>query len=433
MKTCPSLVRTAVLRAVALAIFLLSTAFLLPTPAATQTPRATQEVTLLAGGDFARGAIGRDIGLDPVYLQRVENWPPIPYLNLEEHRDAIRARIGKEDLDEGTHYGRTMIPPDRKFATPEEERRYPFVRILDLLRNADVAFANLEMPLTDARCIARGACGAPALANTLRWAGFDVMSVANNRVHDAEAVGVLDTIRALSRAGVSPVGGGRNLADARRPLIIERKGLKLAFLAYTYGTSRGIDGFVRPDEQGAGVMPLDPLLIKEDIKRVRSQADFVVLSFHWGRVVQQDEKTGAYRFRDVPMVERDFAHEMIDAGADIILGAHAHNPKGVEVYKRGVIFYCFGMLAFGHGHEEWMDNFVGRVTLARGAIPRVEIVPIAGKGLDVMQPFPLQGQRAQALLQDIQKLSADLDTKMTIEGDIGVIRPQASPVTASAR
>ena len=414
-------------------IFLLVTTFLLPTPAATQAPAATQEVTLLAGGDFARGAAGRDIGLEPAYLQRTENWIPIPYLNLEEHRDAIRARIGKKDLDEGTHYGRTMIPPDRKFATPEEDRRYPFQRILDLLRNADVTFANLEMPLTDGRCIARGACGAPALANTLRWAGFDVVSVANNRVHDAETVGVLDTVRALSRAGVSPIGAGRNLAEARRPLIIERKGLKLALMAYTYGTSRGIDGFVRPDEQGAGVLPLDPLLIKEDIKRVRSQVDFVVLSFHWGRVVQQDEKTGAYRFRDVSKEERDFAHEMIDAGADVILGAHAHNPKGIEVYKRGVIFYCFGMLAFGHGHEEWMDNFVARLALTRGAIPRVEIVPIAGKGLDVVQPFPLQGQRAQALLRDIQKLSADLDTTMTLEGDIGVIRPQASPVTASAR
>jgi hypothetical protein len=50
-----------------------------------------------------------------------------------------------------------------------------------------------------------------------------------------------------------------------------------------------------------------------------------------------------------------------------------------------------------------------------------------------MQPFLLQGQRAQALLQDVQKLSADLDTKLTIEGDIGVIRPQASRMTGSAR
>ena len=58
-----------------------------------------------------------------------------------------------------------------------------------------------------------------------------------------------------------------------------------------------------------------------------------------------------------------------------------------------------------------------------------EILPIAGKVLDVIQPFPLQGERAHALLQDIQKLSAALDTNMTIEGDIGVIRPQAPRTT----
>ena len=422
-----------------MSVFLAPAIFLLPTPVSTQTPAAaqthatTQEVTLLAGGDLEKGdaARGREIGPEPVFTSKPGSWIAIPYLNLEEHRDAIRAAIGTKDLDEGTHYGETMIPPSHKFATPEEERRYPFLHVLDLVRNADVAFANLEMPITDARCIARGACGAPAFANTLHWAGLDVVSVANNRVHDAETAGMLDTIHALSRAGVSPVGGGRNLEEARRPLIVERKGLKLAFLAYTYGTSLGINGFVERDQPG--VMPLDPLLIKEDIKRVRSQVDFVVLSFHWGKVVQRDAKTGAYRFKNVVKEERQFAQEMIDAGADIILGAHPHLPKGVEVYKSGVIFYCPGIFIFGHGHEDWTDNFMERLTLTRGAIPRVEILPIAGKGLDVMQPFPLQGQRAQALLQEIQKLSADLDTKMTIEGDIGVIRPSASRTTGSAR
>jgi len=79
--------------------------------------------------------------------------------------------------------------------------------------------------------------------------------------------------------------------------------------------------------------------------------------------------------------------------------------------------------------NQMFDGVHIRLTLTRGAIPRVEILPIAGKGLDVLQPFPLQGERAQALLQDIQKLSAALDTDMTIEGDIGVIRPPASRVT----
>jgi poly-gamma-glutamate capsule biosynthesis protein CapA/YwtB (metallophosphatase superfamily) len=423
----PSSLRTSVLRIVAASVVVLPAALLFSAPA------ATQEVTLLAGGDLAKGDAvrGRDIGEEPVYEGSAGNWIAIPYLNVPEHRDAIRAALGKKDLDEGTHYGQTMIPPAHKFATPEEERRYPFLRVLDLVRNADVAFANLEMPITDARCIARGACGAPAFAKTLQWAGLDVVSVANNRVDDAETVGMLDTIQLLSKAGVSPVGAGRNLEEARRPVIIERKGLKLAFLAYTYGTSLGINGFVERDQPG--VMPLDPLLIKEDIKRARGQADFVVLSFHWGKVVNRDPKTGALRNKPVVKEERKFAEEMIDAGADIVLGAHPHVPKGVEVYKSGVIFYCPGIFIFGHGHEEWTDNFLERLTLTRGGIAKVEILPIAGKGLDVLQPFALQGERAQALLQDVQKLSADLDTKMTIEGDIGVLQPPAPRAASSTR
>lgn len=430
MKTRPSSIRPVVLRSVAVTGVLLLSGFLIPTPEATQTPAAAQEVTVLAGGDLAKGDVGRDIGEEPAFAHNPGNWIPVPYLNLEEHRDAIRARTGKKDLNAGTHYGDTMIPPDRKFDTPEDERRHPFLRVLDLVRNADVAFANLEMPLTDGRCKARGACGAPAFANTMHWAGLDVLSVANNRVHDAETVGLLDTIDALTRAGVTPIGGGRNLEDARRPLIIERKGLKMAFFAYTYGTSLGIDGFVQRHQ--SGVMPLDPFVIKEDIKRVRDQVDFVLLSLHWGRVVQKDEKTGALLNTEVPAEERKFAQELIEGGADVILGAHPHVPKGIEVYKSGLIIYSLGMFLFGHGHDEWTDNFMARLSLTRGAIPRVEILPIAGIGLDVMQPFQLQGPRAQTLLQDVQKLSAVLDTNMTIEGDIGVIRPRAPAGTRSA-
>jgi poly-gamma-glutamate synthesis protein (capsule biosynthesis protein) len=433
MKTSSSSIGKIIVRAVMVSVCCVPALLLLPVRAATQTSAGAQEITLLAGGDLEKGDAGRgrEIGPEPAFTGKPGNWIAIPYLNLEEHRDAIRAEIGQKDLDEGTHYGKTIVAPSRKFATSEAERRYPFQRILDVVRSADVAFANVEMPITDARCIARGACGAPAFADTLHWAGLDVVSVANNRVHDAETIGLLDTIHALSRAGVSPVGAGRNLEEARRPVIVERKGLKLAFLAYTYGTSLGINGFVERDQPG--VMPLDPLLIKEDIQRVRRQADFVILSFHWGKVVQRDAKTGAYRFKEVVKEERKFAEDMIDAGADIILGDHPHIPKGVEVYKSGVIFYCPGIFIFGHGHDEWTDNFLERLTLRRGAIPRVEILPIAGTGLDVTQPFLLQGERAHVLLQEVQRLSAELDTKITIEGDIGVVQSPASRTTTSAR
>src|SRR5690606_34902650 len=151
-----------------------------------------------------------------------------------------------------------------------------------------------------------------ALADALRWAGIDVVSIANNHAFDAEEMGLFDTIDALARAGVGRVGGGRDLEDARRPFVIERNGIRFAFLGYTQFVNGGPSAFALPNR--SGVVPLNPLVIKEDIRRVRDQVDYVVVSFHWSR-----ENT-----QEIHEEDRKFAHEIIDAGADIILGHHPH-------------------------------------------------------------------------------------------------------------
>jgi poly-gamma-glutamate synthesis protein (capsule biosynthesis protein) len=394
-------------------IFGFRSAWIVPAFAAILLPSgaATQQVQLLAGGDTEWSRLP----YNPVvaYTHDPGGWIGIPYLNLEENLDKIRARTGTEELDDPRSHHLQAIQYDLEFATEEEEWRHPFQRTRGLLQSADIAFVNLEMPISDrAQRRETASVGAVGFAEALAWAGFDVISIANNRTLDAETTGLLDTKDALSRAGIGSVGGGRNLEEARRPYIVERNGLRVAFLAYTYGVSWvGVDGFARPG--GAGVMAMDPFVIKEDVRRVRDEVDFVVLSFHWGRG----------RIQETPTEEQKFAREMIDAGADVIIGHHPHVPKGVEVYKGGVILYSLANFAFGHSHDYFMDNIVARLTLEQGGIPRVELVPMAGKGKDVGQPYVLSGERAQQLLRDVQELSRRLDTELTIEGDIGVIRP----------
>lgn len=395
----------------------------------------SQQVTLVAGGDMEKSP--RPYAGPAAYVTPADQGIAIPYLNLEGNRDAIRARLGRNELDgpggnagaASAHYLQAMHQLKGKMPA-EEARRHGFQKVGDLLRNADIAFANMEMPLSNNRCKAAATCGEPGFADALKWAGFDVISIANNRVHDAETIGLLDTMDSLTRAGVGWVGAGRNLEAARKPLIVDRNGLKLAFFGYTYGTSAGIDGFVLPGQPGA--MPMDPLLIREDIKRVRSQVDFVVLSLHWGAQRPRDT-AGKERFTGIDKVQRNLAHELIDAGADVILGHHPHVPQGVEVYKHGVVFYSFGNFMLGHGHDFFLDNFAARLTLARASIPRIEILPLAGKGMDIIQPYVLQGDRAQALLRDIQALSAQLDTTMAIEGGIGVIKPPVGRPAGSSQ
>ncbi len=388
------------LRAIAVSV-----AFFMPAAA------TTQEVQLIAGGDLEWSRLPYRPSV--AYQQDPGNWIPIPFLNLEENLDSIRARMGTEELDAtyaDQHY--LTLQHDLSFETREEEWRHPFQRTRALLQSADVAFANLEMPISDEAPVRQiASVGAVGFADALNWAGFDVISLANNRMLDAETIGLLDTMDALSGAGVGWVGAGRNLEEARRPHIVERNGLSMAFLAYTYRVSWfGADGFARPG--GAGVMALDPFVIREDIRRVRNEVDFVILSFHWG--VGADE---------IPEEARKFAHEMIDAGADVILGHHSHVPKGLEVYNGGVILYSLANFAFGHSHDYFIDNYVARLSLAPEGIRRVELVPIAGLGLDVVQPYVLKGERAQRLLQHVKEMSAQLGTDLTIEGDVAVLRP----------
>ena len=374
-----------------------------------------QEVQLLAGGDIEWSRLPYRPTV--AYLSEPGDWMAVPYLNLEKNLDSIRVRIGRQELDETYRDLHYRVPqPDIEFASEEDEWRHSFQRTRDLIESADVAFANLEMPISErAQVQQTSSVGSVGFADALGWAGFDVISLANNRMLDAETTGLFDTMEALSRAGVGWVGAGRDLDQARTPYIVERNGVRLAFLAYTYGVSWvGVDGFARPG--GAGVMAMDPLLMREDIRQVRDDVDVVILSFHWG--------VGARESKDIPEAARQFAREMIDEGADIILGHHAHVPKGVEVHNGGVILYSLANFSFGHTHDYFIDNFTARLTLTTDGARRVEVVPIAGAGLDVTQPYVLEGERAQRLLRDIQELSARLDTDLTIEGDIGVIIPR---------
>jgi poly-gamma-glutamate synthesis protein (capsule biosynthesis protein) len=345
------------------------------------------------------------------YFEPDENaWIPVPYVITNETKPYLEEKLGRPLEGPQSHHI-ASIHYGLEFDSPVEMARYPFRNIAPVLREADIAFANLETPLSERARNSGAFVLSTAFADGLRWAGIDVVTTANNHALDAEGEGLVDTKAALREAGIGAVGTGINLEDARRPYIIERDGIKIAFLGYAQFVNAGNSAFALEDYPG--VVPLDPFIIKEDIRRVRDQVDYVAVSFHWA--IENSQETH-------PMA-REFAYDILDAGADIILGGHPHVPRGVEVYKGKVIFYCFGNLIFGHNHTYWMDNYLGRLTLARDGIMKVEILPVAGRGTHLSQPYLLEGEEAQALLEDVQGLSAKLDTRMEIVGDVGLITP----------
>ncbi|MEM6751754.1 MAG: CapA family protein [Cyanobacteria bacterium P01_C01_bin.38] len=327
-------------------------------------------------------------------------------LTLTAGGDVEWSRMAEESL-----FHRQIIRYNLEFASKQEEARYPFQKIKPVLEAADIAFVNLETPLSDT-AKKKGAFLAPtAFAAGLKWAGVDIVATANNHALDAGVAGLKDTLTSLSQVDLPAVGSGKDLASARLPYISEKNGIRLGFLAYTMSENSGDSSYAKPNR--AGVMPTDLSLIREDIQKLRSKVDYVILSFHWGL---NDSKKP-------PFWVRNLARNSIDAGADIILGHHPHFPQGIEIYQNKPIFYCLGNFIFGHNHTYWTDNFLARFIFTSNKIKTIEILPVAGENQDLAQPFLLKGERSQNILKEIQERSLALKTKMDIVGDIGVINP----------
>lgn len=303
---------------------------------------------------------------------------------------------------------------DLTFSSVSKWAKHPFLKVGEVFRNADIAFVNLETPLSD-KAPKVGMFRAPtALTEGLVEAGVDVVSIANNHMLDAQIWGLYDTLTSLENAGINYVGAGKNLTQARKPYIVEKQGIKIALLAYSQSENNGVSSFATPVH--AGIMPLDPLVIKADIKRIKHQVDHVILSFHWDIYAHDSSQ----KF-DLHPDAVAFAHEMIDAGADAILGHHPHIPKAVEYYKGKPILYSMAHLIFSFELPSFVDNYVARLNITKEAISSVEILPVAGRGGDLSQPFFLEGERAAKMLNHLKTLSDGRGGTLRIMGNKGIL------------
>lgn len=195
--------------------------------------------------------------------------------------------------------------------------------VADELRAADLTFVNLETPV--APKADRGSrpfvFNAPVEAlSALKDAGVDLFSFANNHVYDQGRAGLLETIEQLDAHGVVRLGAGRTCEDAANFRIVEKNGLKLAFLGATKLFNDRLNA--SPSEPCAA--ELDEATVLRNAKAARAAgAELVVLSVHWGV-----EYATAPRAEEVAQ-----AHRLLDGGIDAILGTHAHVLQPVEVYS----------------------------------------------------------------------------------------------------
>ena len=232
----------------------------------------------------------------------------------------------------------------------------PFAACSHLLADADYSVGNLECVLGTGgeRMLKpysfRGAADSPRFLKK----HFSAVSLANNHSGDFGPAGLVEQLRILADAGITSFGAGRTLADARRPLILERNGFKLAVLGY--------NGFraltTAATAERAGSAPLVEEHVLDDIRAARSHADAVVPFVHWG-----PENTPQPR----PAQAR-LARKMVDAGAAAVIGAHPHVTQTVEMMRGVPIVYSLGNFVFDYfpgDPPEW-TGWVVKLTFRPG-------------------------------------------------------------------
>ncbi|RME91172.1 MAG: CapA family protein [Candidatus Hydrogenedentota bacterium] len=211
-----------------------------------------------------------------------------------------------------------------------------YSRTRKFLQSADLTFGNLEAPLTKQKTkrpkiYKYQFTGFPEEARWLREAGFNLLSMANNHIYDAGKKGVKDTFQYLEKQReFSPylkwTGAGLTKKQARKYLVFSPQGknFKVAFLAYSYCCENKVNLFRLAR-------------VKRDIRTVKKQADFIIVSIHYGR-----------EYTHIPSRKKRIKYKaVIKAGADLILGHHPHVAQGVQFYHHGFIAYSLGNFAMG--------------------------------------------------------------------------------------
>ena len=192
--------------------------------------------------------------------------------------------------------------------------RYPWTSVASLLRRADVTTGNLETSVSSRGTPAAKEYtfrGAPWMLPPVHsYAGFDVLTLANNHAVDFGRTALLDTIHAVRAAGMQPIGAGANAWLARRPAIVTSGGLRIAFLGYSDVNPPGF-----PATSGAaGTARADPVAIAADVHAALRRADVAVCFFHWGVELHALPDSR----------QKELALACLRSGAALVLGAHPH-------------------------------------------------------------------------------------------------------------
>lgn len=226
--------------------------------------------------------------------------------------------------------------------------------LIPLFKEADLAFGNLETPIAPRT----GRPGVPfqfnapeALPAALRASGFTVLSTANNHAFDQGATGVRETLERLRAERLVAVGSGEDRARAEHLQVLERHGIKVAFLGFT--DLFNLDLNRRASEPWVRPLDLEPAL--QAVREAKGQADLVVVSLHWGNEYQHAPTRR----------QKDIARALVAVGCDLLLGHHPHVLQPLELLESG-------------GRKALVAYSLGNFISNQDRMYRADLFPVAG-------------------------------------------------------
>jgi poly-gamma-glutamate synthesis protein (capsule biosynthesis protein) len=261
----------------------------------------------------------------PSAAQPVEPEPaPVP-------GDDVAWRVTIGATGDAIPHGRVKATALNQAQNPDEEgdekhEGWWFIvkHLAPALKPTDVALFNLESPIATERHEAKTAPpvqnGPPAMAEAFHAAGFDVVNLANNHMFDQMREGVVETVEAVEAAGLKPFGAGESQDAAKKALMVEAGGARIAFLGWTFALNRNL---LDKNKDEPWVMKWSDEWAKKAVAAAREEADLVVVSMHWGSefgltVLKHQKKA---------------ARLLCGAGADLVVGAGPHVLQPVEKVK----------------------------------------------------------------------------------------------------
>lgn len=279
---------------------------------------------------------------------------------------------------------------------------YLYDEVRTVIHNADLAVGTFNATMSDypphTGCVPTYVLvGSPQNADALQHAGFDIMSVATNHIKDCGLTtcgdrAFLDTLANLKRVGILAVGAGLNLTEAIQPVVATVNGVRFGFVSLGQIEQGGV--YAASDR--AGIAVLTPDYVKAAVEMARKVSDVVIVMPHWG-----PENVSKPNW-----IQRNLAHQIAEAGPDLVVGNHTHVVQGIQMIGSVAVFYGLGNFVF----DQW------RIENKQGVILKVMFEGVRYMGYELI-PTHVDGdgrvhlageEEAAEILERIQQASQGL-------------------------